>query len=175
MPASTIGTQLGIGYAGVITRNAPPALIESKPVYSASENIGFGKAVMLRTDDTYAAVDSGFTAAKFAGVAHAAVKQSPSYPTSTGNTEWYYQPEELCNVIKEGVMAVKVQRGTSITSGGAVYVRIQASTETPGLELGGFETSADGSQTVLLTNANWYSNRIDADGVAELKIRFANN
>lgn len=175
MPATTIGTQLGIGYAGGITRNSPPALIEAKPVYASSENIGFGKAVMLRTDDTYTAVDSTMTATTFAGIAHASVKQNLTYPSTTANTEWYYQADELCNVVKEGVVAVKVQRGTTITAGGTVYVRIIESTEYPTLELGGFETSADGSQTVALTNANWFSNRIDADGVAEVKIRFAHN
>lgn len=179
MPASTIGTIMNFGYAGSISRT-PDDITETRPVYSASANIPFGLAVQQRTDDTYTAVDSGLTAANFAGVAVARVKQNNVYTHfgTIGDTEaGFYAAEEACDVLKRGVVCVKVVDAGTPTTGGAVFVRKVLNGSFPNEKLGDFRTQADSTNTVALTQAQvcWYSNRKDANGIAELKLKYINN
>jgi hypothetical protein len=71
-------------------------------------------------------------------------------------------------MLERGGVTVNVRVGTP-TIGGAVYIRTVANASFPDGVVGGFEAAADGSNTVLLTNAKWATLK-DANGVAELSI-----
>lgn len=173
MPGKAIGLTLGFGFAGQVSRQNPVPVIESKPVASDSDPIPFGKPVILNSDNTFdAATSTVLTAANFAGVAIAEVKQQNTYPPD--NASGQYTANEMCDVIQMGVVTVYVAGGNP-TAGGAVYVRIQESTEHPEQEIGDFLGSSDGSQTVQLTNCSWNTGIVDANGMAELKIKGINN
>ncbi len=172
MPGYAIGLTLGYGFSGNVSRT-PDCVIEAKPVATDSDRIYFGQPVVLNADNTFdAPTSTTVTADNFAGVAIAEVRQNNSYPPDNGNG--FYEPDSMCDVIQRGVVTVNIQRGTP-TAGGAVYVRTQLSTELPAAVIGGFEAQADGSQTVQLTNCSWYSGLVDANGMAELKIKSINN
>ena len=173
MPGSSIGTSMNFGFGGTVSRQTPAPSIEAKPVADDSDNILFGQPVVLNSDNTFdAPTSTTLTAANFAGVAVAVAQQNNSYPPD--NAVGHYEPESMCDVLQSGVILVEIQRGTP-TSGGAVYVRVQESTESPGLVIGGFEAQADGSQTVQLTNCSWATGIKDANNMAELKVKTINN
>jgi hypothetical protein len=173
MPGASIGTSLPFGYGGTISRQTPAPSIEAKPVADDSDNILFGQPVVLNSDNTFdAPTSTTLTAANFAGVAVAVAQQNNTYPPD--NASGFFAPESMADVMQSGVIIVQVQRGTP-TAGGAVYVRTQLSTESPALVIGGFEAQADGSQTVQLTNCSWNTGIVDANGMAELKVKTINN
>lgn len=172
MPGYAIGLSFNYGFSGNVSRS-PDCIIEAKPVAADSDSIFFGQPVVLNSDNTFdAPTSTTLTAANFAGVAIAEARQNNTYPPNNANGS--YAPDSMCDVLQRGVVTVNVQRGTP-TAGGAVYVRTQLSTEFPSAVIGGFEAQADGSQTVLLTNCTWYSGLVDANGMAELKIKSINN
>lgn len=171
MPGSVIGTSLNFGFAGNVART-PDCVIAAKPVKSNSNAILFGAPVVLNTDNTYSAPTSvTVTAANFAGVAVAQVKQNLAYNQDVSGS---FTAGQACDVLQRGIVCVKVQRGT-VTAGGAVYVRTALNTSFPAAVVGGFEAASDGSNSVLLTNCVWNTNVADANGIAELKIRNINN
>lgn len=175
MSGSTIGTRFNFGYPGTVSRT-PDCVIESKPVAASSGNIVFGKPVALNADNTFSAPTSvTITAANFAGIAVAEVKQQLSYSVGQDQDQaGYYAAEQPADVIQRGIVSVYVANGVP-TSGGAVYVRTALNGAFPGEVIGDFRTSADGGNTVQLTNCSWNTNVKDANGVAELKIKTINN
>jgi hypothetical protein len=104
--------------------------------------------------------------AQFAGVGVREVKQGVNY---TGNGQGTYAPGEAADVIGRGTVIVTCNVGTP-TAGGPVYLRIIANGAIPLGIVGGFEAAADGTNTVLLTNAKWSTGRIDANKSAEVTI-----
>jgi hypothetical protein len=172
MPGVAIGLQMNFGYAGTVSRT-PDAIITNKKVKTGTDDIPFGAAVMLNNDNTVQLADSGFTADNFAGVAVAEVKQQTVYPLNE-EEGGIYKPDQPCDYVQRGIVAVKVNRGTP-TSGGAVYVRKALNQSLPGLPVGGFEAQADGGNTVEVTNATWHTGAVDANGIAELKLKTINN
>lgn len=175
MSGAVIGKTFGYGYPGSVSRT-PDCVIESKPVAANSANIAFGKPVVLNTDNTFSAPTSvALTAANFAGVAVAEVKQQLTYSVGQDVTQGgYYAAEQPADVIQRGIVSVYVAYGTP-TAGGAVYVRTVLNGTFPDEVVGDFRTAADGGNTVQLTNCSWNTNLIDAQGVAELKIKTINN
>ena len=172
MSGKAIGTSLGYGYEGNVSRNGL-YLIESRPVALDSEAIFFGQPVVVNADDTYSSVASVvLTAANFGGVAVAEVKQATTYPLDGTVTNGSYLAGQACDMIKEGVVSVKCQRGTP-TRGGSVYVRKTLSTNYPDAVVGGFEAEAD-EENVLLTNCTWNTNRVDGNNITELLIKTIN-
>lgn len=167
----TVGISLNVGFAGNVSRSNV-AFIESKIVKSDSANIPFGFPVLLNSDNTVSLGGATLTATNFAGVAVAEVKQAMTYVNS--NEGGFYATDQACDIIQLGVISVKVQNGTP-TAGGAVYVRKSTSTDFPDATIGGFEAESDGAHTVQLTNCTWNTGVMDADGIAELKIKSINN
>ncbi len=178
MPGNVVGTALNYGFAGTVSRIGKDPIIESRPVKTGTTSIEFGKAVILNTDDTFQLAGSTLTAANFAGVAYAGAKQGLAYNAGTGEIDQNgsYAADTPCAVVKEGVVSVKVVDSGTPTAGGAVYVRKVVDADNyPDEALGDFRTAADGSNTVQITNACWNTNRKDANGVAELKLKYVNN
>lgn len=164
MAGKVIGIQMNYGFPGNYART-PDDIVMSRKVAGTAE-IPFGAAVVLNTDNTYQLVGTGFTADKFAGVALRIVKQAVSYNDQNETT---YKVGEAASVIERGQVTVACNVGTP-TAGGDVYVRITANASVTNGVVGGFEASADGANTVKLTNVKWATGKVDANGIAEIAI-----
>lgn len=173
MPGSVVGLSLNYGFAGNVSRQSY-AEIENRPVKSDSADIPFGAGVILNTDNTYTLAGATTTAANFAGVAVAEIKQLTTYPTSSADTGGVYKANQPCDVLRRGIVNVKVGRGTP-TAGGDVYLRTVANGAFPDSEVGDFEAASDSTNSVKLTNCSWNTGKVDANGIAELKIKTVNN
>lgn len=165
MSGKAIGISMNYGFPGTYART-PDDIAMSRKVAAYSAVIPFGAAVVLNSDNTYSLAGTGFTAAKFAGVALRIVKQAISYDDQN---ETVYNPGEAMTALERGQVTVKCNVGTP-TAGGNVYVRIAANSTIAGGVVGGFEAAADGANTVLLTNAKWATGLMDTNKVCELAI-----
>ena len=152
----TIGKTMPHGYAGSYSRQ-PDTIIDTHPM-TGSTAIPFGQAVVpSATSGAITAVGASTTAADFVGVALAQVKSATDYVAG-----------DAVSVIKRGCVNVKCQRGTAAYDGD-VYLRVAANASYPTAVVGGFEASADSTNTVKLTNAKW-KGTADANGIAEIRI-----
>lgn len=180
MPGTVIGKTLNLGYAGKISRN-PGNLISARAVKSilngsgveTLQTIGFGDPVVLNTDNTYSRFgDSGTgvsaaTAANFAGVAVAEVKQMTTYATNAAGS---YLPNQACDVIQIGSVTVVCSEGTP-AAGGAVYIVTVAGTTSPvGAYVATATPAGAGATAVQITNAQWTTGKVDANGIAEITL-----
>lgn len=179
MPLSAIGLTLNMGYAGEPSVLNPQPITETHIVASGSANIPFGSPVIQNTDNTVKMADSTFTAANFGGIASPTTKQLNNYtvPGTIGASGGFYAAGEAASIHKEGYFVVYVGFGaSSVTAGGTVYVRKAVSSSVPSsAAIGQFEATADGSTNVALTNVKFYTNHVDANGMAQVKMIYAIN
>ena len=175
MTGAAIGTSLGYGFAGTVSR-AGTYTITATPVALTSDPIAFGEPVILNSDNTVSSCKNvTITAANFGGVAVAEVKQNNTYTVGATNaTSGQYTEGQPLGRLIQGTISVICVHGTP-TAGGAVYVRKTLDTDFPDEVIGDFRADADGSNTVQLTNCTWKTGLQDANGVAELFVRTANN
>lgn len=167
MSGTTIGKSLNYGFAGSYARQ-PDMIIETRANVETVNPITFGRPVMQGTNGTTGAVGvvnitGAFTAAAFVGIAAREVKSALSYSNQGLGVGGQYQPNEPVPVFQRGSISVICSAGTP-TMGSAVYVRVVAAS---GKFVGDLEAAADGSNNVLLTNAQW-GGPADANRVAEL-------
>lgn len=174
MPGSVIQKSLNYGYEGSISRNTPFEVL-SMPVDETSDNIPFGYAIMKTADSTFKLADATTTAANFVGLATNEVRQNNNYPYApvAAPPPNFFPPLAQGDALVMGIMTVKCRRGTPSPLAG-VYLRIAANVAYPNTVVGGLEATADGSNTVQLTNAKWVTNRIDANGITEVRLQYAN-
>ena len=165
MAGKVIGKSMNYGFAGNYGRT-PDDIVADRKLADNSQAIPFGCAIALKSDNTYTAVGAGFTAAQFAGIALRVVKQAISYADQNYAE---YEPGKMCSALQRGAATVVVGRGTP-TAGGKVYVRITANASYPNAIVGGFEATADGSNTVEIPNAKWTNGYVDANGIAEVTL-----
>lgn len=166
MPGSVIGKSLNLGYPGNVSRSADAIITNRVVKLTDSIGLNFGDPAVLNADNTYSKFGAGNTAVQFAGVAVREVKQSVVY---TGNGQGTYAPGDPCDVIGQGTVIVTCSVGTP-TAGGAVYLRTILNGAIPLGVVGGYEATADSTNSVLLTNAKWTTGRIDANKSAEVTI-----
>jgi len=178
-PGAAVGVSMNQGFLGNFARNAD-CIIVNRIIKPGASYAGpnFGDPVALLSGNLFQAlpdfitVDSGsFTLANFAGVAVREVKTFVTYqptPTIAG-----YLPGQPCDVIERGSVSVRCRVGTP-TAGGAVYVRITLNGAIPAGIIGGFEAAADGGNTIALTNCEWATGAMDANGVVEMVIKTRN-
>jgi hypothetical protein len=165
MTGTAVGKVMNLGYPGNISRGVD-AIVENHFLRSTDvANINFGDPVVLNSDNTVSAFGSAGTAATFLGIAVREVKQNTDY----FNAQGYYQPGQPTDVAVRGSLTIKVNVGTP-TANGNVYVRITANGAIPNGVVGGFEATADGTNTVLLSNVKFKTGKIDANKVAEVTI-----
>lgn len=163
MPGKVIGISMNAGWPGTQSRTAD-AIIQNR---IASADIKFGHAVKLTAQNQWAPVATGDTAADVAGVAVREVVQANTFnPQSNPD----YMANTPCDVMTRGNCIVKCQRGTP-SAGAAVYVRITANSTYPDAVVGGFEASADGSNTIQVNNIEWTTGVIDANNCTEITIK----
>lgn len=163
--AQVIGTKMPNGFAGSYSRQ-PDMIIDT---YVANTAIPFGAPVAYDTAGIKVLGASG-TAAAFLGVAVREVKSATNY---FSQNEGSYVQYDATPVMKRGRVNVLCQRGTPAANGD-VYVRITANASYPTAVVGGFEASADSTNTIKLTNAKWHG-AADANGIAELEIFYPLN
>lgn len=163
MPGKAIGISLLSGYAGTQSRTAD-AIIQNRV---AKNNIAFGHAVVLTYDNRWDNVVDATIATQIAGVAVREVIQANTFnPQSNPD----YMAETPCDVMVRGNCTVKCQRGTP-KSGDAVYVRVKKNNTYADAVVGGFEATADAENTVQVTNIEWTTGVMDANGMTEITIK----
>lgn len=163
MPGKAIGISMLSGYAGTQSRTAD-AIIQNR---IAKSNISFGHAVVLTNDNKWGNVVEGTTAAQIAGIAVREVVQANTFDPQSNPD---YMAETPCDVMVRGNCTVKCQRGTP-KSGDAVYVRVKADATYQDAVVGGLEATADAANTVQVTNIEWTTGVMDANGMAEITIK----
>lgn len=163
MPGKAIGISLLSGYAGSQSRTAD-AIIQNRV---AKNNIAFGHAVVLTNDNKWDNVVEGTTAAQIAGIAVREVVQANTFDPQSNPD---YMAETPCDVMVRGNCTVKCQRGTP-KSGDAVYVRVKANVAYQDAVVGGLEATADAENTVQVTNIEWTTGVMDANGMTEITIK----
>lgn len=163
MPGRTIGIMMNVGYAGTQSRTAD-AIIQNR---IAEGTIAFGQAVALTNTNKWRLVKTGDTAAVVAGIAVREVVQANTFDPQSNPD---YVANVPCDVMVRGNCTVKCQRGTP-ASGAAVYVRITANNAYPNAVVGGFEAEADDANTIQVTNIEWTTGVMDANGNVEVTIK----
>lgn len=163
MPGKAIGISMLSGYAGTQSRTAD-AIIQNR---IAKSNISFGHAVVLTNDNKWDNVVEGTTAAQIAGIAVREVVQANTFDPQSNPD---YMAETPCDVMVRGNCTVKCQRGTP-KSGDAVYVRVKANVTYQDAVVGGLEATADAANTVQITNIEWTTGVMDANGMTEITIK----
>lgn len=163
MPGRTIGIMMNVGYAGTQSRTAD-AIIQNR---IAEGTIAFGQAVALTDTNKWRLVKTGDTAAIVAGIAVREVVQANTFDPQSNPD---YVANVPCDVMVRGNCTVKCQRGTP-ASGAAVYVRITANNTYPNAVVGGFEAEADDANTIQVTNIEWTTGVMDANGNVEVTIK----
>lgn len=163
MPGKAIGISMLSGYAGTQSRTAD-AIIQNR---IAKSNISFGHAVVLTNDNKWDNVVEDTTAAQIAGIAVREVVQANTFDPQSNPD---YMAETPCDVMVRGNCTVKCQRGTP-KSGDAVYVRVKANVIYQDAVVGGLEATADAANTVQVTNIEWTTGVMDANGMAEITIK----
>lgn len=163
MPGKAIGISMLSGYAGTQSRTAD-AIIQNR---IAKSNISFGHAVVLTNDNKWDNVVEGTTAAQIAGIAVREVVQANTFDPQSNPD---YMAETPCDVMVRGNCTVKCQRGTP-KSGDAVYVRVKANATYQDAVVGGLEATADSVNTVQVTNIEWTTGVMDANGMTEITIK----
>lgn len=163
MPGRTIGIMMNVGYAGTQSRTAD-AIIQNR---IAEGTIAFGQAVALTDTNKWRLVKTGDTAAVVAGIAVREVVQANTFDPQSNPD---YVANVPCDVMVRGNCTVKCRRGTPV-SGAAVYVRITANNTYPNVVVGGFEAEADGENTIQVTNIEWTTGVMDANGNVEVTIK----
>lgn len=163
MPGKAIGISMLSGYAGTQSRTAD-AIIQNR---IAKSNISFGHAVVLTNDNKWDNVVEGTTAPQIAGIAVREVVQANTFDPQSNPD---YMAETPCDVMVRGNCTVKCQRGTP-KSGDAVYVRVKANATYHDAVVGGLEATADAANTVQVTNIEWTTGVMDANGMTEITIK----
>lgn len=163
MPGKAIGISMLSGYAGTQSRTAD-AIIQNR---IAKSNISFGHAVVLTNDNRWDNVVSATTPEQIAGVAVREVIQANTFDPQSNPD---YMAETPCDVMVRGNCTVKCQRGTP-KSGDAVYVRVKANAAYQDAVVGGLEATADDANTVQVTNIEWTTGVMDANGMTEITIK----
>lgn len=159
------------GFPGGISRpdesNVEPALLVALASVYANR---FGQAMRYVTGGIQQ-FTAALTKADFAGVL---VREVPGIgASSASDTEDLAlggtpNPDQVQGLLVRGYIMVKCTAGTP-ARGGIVYVRIVSATDRP---IGAFEAASDSSNSVALdaVQAEWASDGVDANGMAELRV-----
>lgn len=180
MPGTVIQTSLGLGFAGAPGRNGFKEIAARQVTPTDTLPVFFGDPVVMLGNSTggtyssvaaYIAASGTFTAAKFGGIAVRNVKSFETYIASGNSspTNASFTPGQPADVMKRGNIIVKCLVGTPV-AGGSVYVRVVLNGAFPAGVVGGFEAASDGSNTVVVPNAQWFSGVLDADFLAEIEL-----
>lgn len=137
---------------------------------AGATTIAINSATPTNAESVGTPVVAPSTATQFAGIAVREVKQAITY-NFVGQTPApaQYAAGYPCDVLQRGTVTVTCNNGTPI-AGGTVYVRVATNAAIPNGVIGGFEATADGTNTVALPTsiAMWKSGDMDSNNVTEL-------
>ena len=166
--------RMGAGFSGDVNRTHP-ASIEPCLVDPAEPPAIFGQAVLF---DPASQGTRPFTTGDASSAAYGVTVRPYPFQQSSANNFGAAAignagiAGNVIDVLRSGYIMVQVNLGqTAPVKNGPVYVRVAA---TSGAHIiGQFETASDGTNNVLVTNAN-FQGGMDANGVAEIFITPAN-
>lgn len=159
------------GFPGGVSRPdvsevQPAMLIAASSVYAQA----FGRAMKYATGGIQQFNGGAETKASFAGVLVASIPAIPASSDSDSSIDDFGvpNPDQPQGLMTKGYCVVKCTAGTP-ARGGTVYVRIVSATDRP---IGAFEASSDSSNSFALdkNQAEWASDGVDANGMAELRL-----
>lgn len=166
------GFRMPVGFPGDVTRSRPFSIYPTLGNTSVQAPRLFGDALFVNTADSTVrgavAADGSATPAAIYGVA---ARPYPFQQQSGGPnaTIGVGAPPSggIIDVVRLGVVVVKLPAGASVTKGGTVYVWAAA---TSGNNIqGGFVAAASSTNTLPVTNAKFLG-PADANGYVELEI-----
>lgn len=163
MPGKAIGISMNQGWPGTQSRTAD-AIIQCRV---AANDLAFGMAAVLNEANQWEPVTDSTVAGDIAGVTVREVVQANTYNPQSNSD---YMAGGMCDVMVRGNCVVKCQRGTP-ASGQAVYVRVKANATYPDAVVGGFEATADSTNTVQVPNIEWTTGVMDSNNVTEITIK----
>jgi len=162
MPGQVIGKRLQQGYPGSPTRSSDIVVLNRVCV----GELPFGAPVFLNPDNTVKQFGSDGADARFMGFAVRIVKEQQSIFETVGG----YRDGELADVLTRGSISVPFKGTGTPTAGGSVYIRIAANASLPSAEIGDVEAAADGTNTVLISNARFTTGQTDDHGIIEVTV-----
>lgn len=182
MPGTVIGKSLNLGFIGNVSRN-PWNVIVARTVKSILSGetetlsvIPFGKPTVLNVDGTVSLWgDTGVgvsaaTAANFAGIAVAEVKQGTVYGSGQAGG---YEPARKADALQFGSCTVKLNETLAlgdIDAGTSVFIVDDAGTSV-NVVVGDFVNSAtpDGDSTAVeIPGLKFKTGKVDANNVVEV-------
>ncbi len=168
----SFGYRMPVGFPGDVNRTHPASILPGL-MDTANPVLLYGNPVLVNTAaNTYRQVLAGDGAVtKIAGVL---VRPYPTQQTTGGMTSTIGAAvppvgPSVCDVIEDGYVIARCNNFATVnpTKGGAVFVWITASA---GAHVqGGFESAADGANTIAIANARW-NGPVGADGVGEIQV-----
>jgi len=175
------------GFPGTVSRNGDE-LIVSRPLLSTdSVPAPYGAPAILNTGNSVGGFWSSVAAAVAAGVSNANMlaqlagifvqnfKVNTSYviggSPATANS---YAAGSLADVLERGVIVVQLSVFTTApTAGGQVFIRTVLNGAIPAGVIGGYETAADGANTIAVPTSQWAwkTGFVDPNGRTEIVIK----
>ena len=168
--------RMGAGFAGDVNRMRPATILPNMVNTSVQSPRLYGDPVLV---DTATNSVRGFVAGDTttpATIFGVAVRPYPTQQSSGGMSATLQttgagaaiNTTQPLDVLRQGFIMVKVNSGAaSVTKGGTVYVWFAANSGNH--VQGGFEGSATGGSTALISNAR-YNGPADANGMAEVEV-----
>lgn len=193
MPIQTIPyTGMSQGYVGSYSRSGDTIIMAREVAPADTYPINFGDAVFLRNDinansgGAYSSAQSLVAATiapvmggagtnySFVGVAVREVKTNLGYALGTLGQLGNYPQGTWADALERGSCMVQCNVGVPVV-GGAVYLRTALNGAIPAGVIGGFEASADGANTIQITNAEWTTGYKDSNNISEITLRIRNS
>lgn len=170
----SFGYRMGAGFPGDVNRTHPASILPGLMTATLASKVRlYGDPVLIDTaTNSYRGVLSTDTAAtKIDGIL---VRPYPTQQTTGGMSAALgaaVPPDgpAVIDVLNEGFMIVRCNNfaAQQPTKGGAVFIWVTAST---GAHVqGGFESVANGANTIAITNALW-NGPTDSNGITEIQV-----
>jgi hypothetical protein len=112
----------------------------------------------------------------FAGFAIREIKSFETYIVASSNsapTVAYYAQGTYVDPLKRGVIVVKNYVGTPVANG-KVYLRIALNASVPSGVIGGVEAASDGTNTIQVPNAAFFTGYVDSNSQVEVSLNTIN-
>ena len=176
------------GFPGTVSRNGDELIVNRPLLSTDSVPAPYGAAAILNPGNSVGGYWSSVQAAVAAGVSNTNMlaylagiftrnfKVDTTYPLfgQSGINQSSYLQGQLADVLERGVITVQLAvYATAPTAGGQVFIRTVLNGAIPAGVVGGFETAADGSNTIAVPTSQWAfkTGFVDPNGRTEIVIR----
>ncbi len=158
--------RMGAGFPGDVNRTHPASI--TTELTGTAAPTAYGQAVIADTNGAMRPFTTGDAAQNAWGVT---VRAFPVQQSTTSNAYGaagfgsVTPPAGTIDVLRSGFIIVNLPNGGTTVKGGAVYVRVAASSGNH--VIGAFEAASDSTNTVLVQNAT-FNGAPDASGNVEI-------